>query len=105
MPKSNPMKLVGRPYDNAEDMIRDLSGEAGVQRQRAYAAKRAIKDRLELARCLQDLTMKEMATKLKWSMKRLISFEESMDSDLTLGDIGEYATALGMKFTYTLENL
>lgn len=97
------MKLVGQPRENIEDMLRDLGGEKAVQRQRAYAAKRAIKDRLMLARCVNDLTMKEMAAKLKWSMKRLIKFEESMDADLILGDIVEYAAAIGMKFSYSLE--
>lgn len=99
------MKLVGPSYDSVESMIRDTQGDRAADRHLASMAKRVIKDRLMVERCLKDLTMKEMAARLGWTMKRLIAFEESLDADLTLGDIGEYATALGMKFTYTLENL
>jgi DNA-binding XRE family transcriptional regulator len=51
------------------------------------------------------VTEAEMATRLGWSLDRLNEFEAGDDSELKIGEVVDYARAIGLKVNITFEDL
>jgi transcriptional regulator with XRE-family HTH domain len=66
-------------------------------------ARRIVKD-LMVQRAIQDLSQKDIAEKIGCTQSRISKLETTHDADLRLGDLAQYADALGLRVNIVLES-
>jgi hypothetical protein len=90
------MRLVGKPYTDIREMIRDTCGEEVLKEVLEYQEARRLTTSLVLRRVALDVTPDEMAANLGWKPGKLDAFEGSTDDSHTAADLRKYATAVGL---------
>jgi transcriptional regulator with XRE-family HTH domain len=97
-----------KQYNDVSQMVRDtaLSPEFADEFEKLLADRRLIK-KLLIMRASQALSQQDIAKKLKCTQSRVSKLENSIDSDLRLGDILSYSKAAGFRaqITFFKENL
>jgi predicted transcriptional regulator len=82
-------------YDSVVAMVHDSPGGKTLAAELAtQIASRRIVKRLQIARCLLDLSQAELARRMKCSRSKIAKIEASKDADLRVGDLLRYAAAV-----------
>ncbi len=93
-----------RTYTNVTQMVRKTSDDksfADAVEKRIHS-RRMVKD-LTVLRATQGLSQKDMAERLGCTQSRISKLEATTDYDLRLGDIAQYANALGLRLKISVE--
>lgn len=87
-----------KTFKSVTEMTHQLSEKAFVKKDISKTLyKKKVSKSLFLLRCKANLTQKEFAEKLQCSQSRISKIESSLDENLTLKDLADYAHVLGMK--------
>ena len=93
---------TGRTYRDVDEMLRRTGYRRVAAAVKSLSAKTRLVDQLILARVAAGLTQGQLAAKLRCSQSRISKMEDSEDAELSLGDLKEYASAVGLKLKVEL---
>ncbi len=86
-----------RKFTSVDQMLRATGYRRVAAAVKALSAQTQLVDQLILARVAAGFTQAQLAARLKCSQSRISKLEDSRDVDLTIGDIQDYAGAVGLK--------
>lgn len=86
-------------YDSVVDMIRDIEGDAEADELKEAIAGRSLATLLFRMRNRRGMTQAEIADKMGCTQSAVSKLEHSDNRRLTVGDLGAYADALGLKLS------
>lgn len=101
-----PIPKLSRPVGSrsVEELMRRLGhGKASLERFRQGLADTRLRDQLVIGRVRAGLTQSQVAEKMKCTQSRISKLECSQDADLSLGEVREYAAAVGLKLKMTIK--
>ncbi len=88
---------MAKTYNNVMEMLNSLKTSKDVKSKVENEIKGKILSRyLYILRCANNLTQEDMAKKLKCSQSRISKIESSLDRDLTIGDLLDYANVCNL---------
>lgn len=89
---------------SVSQMVRETSDDASFKElfEQRLRARRIIKD-LMVQRAVHDLSQRDIAEKIGCTQSRISKLEQTNDADLRLGDLAQYADALGLRVNIILE--
>lgn len=88
--------MVSKSYTSAIEMMREISNDEELIREaEGMIDDRRIISSLLAFRAASGLSQADVASKLKCSQSRVSKLEGSNDADVRLGDLREYAAAIG----------
>ena len=93
---------AGLTYRNVDEMLRGHGYRRVADAVSQLSTKTKLIDQLIIARVAAGLTQAQMATKLRCSQSRISKIEDSLDADLSLGDIQAYARVVGLNLRLDL---
>lgn len=89
---------MGKRYESVLGMVKSLSAEDTFEKLISGTIKqKSLGKSLFLLRCEHNLTQKELALKIGCTQGRISKIESSLDVDLTIKDLLDYAKALNLK--------
>lgn len=97
---------TNKTYSSVAEMVRDVADDASFADEvENHLESRKIARDLAVLRASQGLTQTDVARKLGCSQGRISKLENSTDADLKLGELAEYASALGLRISVTAERM
>jgi len=93
-----------RTYTNVMQMVRETSDDESFAHalEKRVLSRRVVKDLMAL-RATHGLSQKDIAEKLGCTQSRISKLESTIDNDLRLGDLAQYANAVGLRVSISLE--
>lgn len=89
-------------YQTVAEMVQAMDlPEAQKKRQLEYLEERQLSRALTVMRAQRRMTQKDAAEKLSWSQGRVSKLEMKADHDISIGDLADYAEAMGMQVAIT----
>jgi transcriptional regulator with XRE-family HTH domain len=89
--------MTNKRYSSVSDLVRDVSEDKGFARDvETRIEKRQIIKQLMARRAAAGLSQADIAAAMKCTQSRVSKLENSIDSDLSMSDLAEYADALGL---------
>jgi transcriptional regulator with XRE-family HTH domain len=89
---------MAKHYSAVMDMVRDISSDKSFASDlNNELENRQISKALFVMRCKAGLTQKQMAGKMKCSQAKISKIESSQDTRLSISDLADYCSALGMR--------
>ena len=82
-------------YDSVVDMVRDTSDAEYTQAFSKHVDNRRLVKTLAATRASMGLTQADIAFAMGWTRSRVDNLENGVDDDLTLGEVRDYARAIG----------
>lgn len=103
--KTIPLKAAQRrKFRSVEELMRHLGyGKGSLARFRRGLAETKLRDQLVLGRVRAGLTQGQVAEKMKCTQSRISKLEASLDADLSLGEVREYAAAVGLSLSVAIK--
>lgn len=94
---------VNNKYSSVSELVQGMSVTADQKRRhREYLQERQLSRALTVMRAQQKMTQKDAAEKLGWSQGRVSKLEMKADCDISVGDLADYAEAMGMQVAVVL---
>src|SRR6185369_3308361 len=92
-------------YPSVADMVRGLSNDKAFAEDvvKEIEARNILRQLMAL-RAAQGLSQEDIAEKIKCTQSRVSKLESANDIDLRIGDLQEYADALGYQVEITLDH-
>ena len=87
-----------RRFTNVVDLVRDLVDEEFAHELEEQIAARTVLKSLIAQRVVRNISQEDIAQRLGCTASRVSKLENSRDSDLTLGELAAYASALESEF-------
>ena len=97
-----PSPALRRTHRTVDEMLRANGHQRVAEAVKGLSAKTRLVDRLIIARVKSGLTQTQLAGRLKCSQSRVSKLEDSVDADLTLGEVQAYARGVGIKVEWSL---
>ena len=92
-----------KAYTSVSDMVHDLAGDKAFAKDfENRLARRQVVKRLFALRSSRGMSQKDIADKFGCTQSRISKLESDDDSDLRLGDLRDYAAALGLELRIVL---
>lgn len=96
-------KKARRTYTSVSEMLADLAPDQDIQKEYAeHSAARAVISHLMALRAIKGMTQQDIADHMRCTQGRVSKLENSFDADLRLGDVDDYAAALGCAVGITI---
>ena len=97
-----PSPTPRRTHRTVDEMLCANGHQRVAEAVKGLSAKTRLVDRLIIARVKSGLTQTQLAARLKCSQSRISKLEDSVDAELTLGEVQAYAKGVGMKVEWSL---
>ena len=98
--------MANKQYSNVLDMVKDTSDDkALIESLREELAKKQISKTLVAMRCKAGLSQNQIADKMKCSQGKVSKMENLTDTELSIGDLAKYSSALGMRLEIGFSDL
>jgi predicted XRE-type DNA-binding protein len=92
-----------KSHDSVADMIREVLGDDRIADDfETHVTQRQIVKNLMALRAAAQISQEEIAAKLECTQSKVSKLENSEDEDLRLGDLAQYARALGYEMKIVL---
>jgi ribosome-binding protein aMBF1 (putative translation factor) len=92
-----------RTYSSVDEMVRRTLGNRWLKRINQRLKYTEVVDQLVLARLRAGLSQADLAARMKCTQSRISKIEDSLDAQLSLKDIYEYAGAVGVECKFRLD--
>ncbi len=96
-------KLKFRSYSSLDELIKRNLGSRWLKRMNQRLKHTEVVDQLVLARLRAGLSQTDLAARMKCTQSRISKIEDSLDAQLNLKDIYEYAGAVGVECKFRLD--
>ena len=96
-------KLKFRSYSSVDEMVKLTLGSRWLKRMKQRLKHTEVVDQLVLARLRAGLSQTDLATRMKCTQSRVSKIEDSLDAQLSLKDIYEYAGAVGVGCEFRID--
>jgi ribosome-binding protein aMBF1 (putative translation factor) len=93
-------KLKFRTYSSVDEMVKRTLGNRWLKRMKRRLKHTEVVDQLVLARLRAGLSQTDLAERLNCTQSRISKIEDSLDVELSLKDIYDYAGAVGVMFSW-----
>jgi ribosome-binding protein aMBF1 (putative translation factor) len=92
-----------RSYSSVDEMVKNTLGTRWLKRMKQRLKHTEVVDQLVLARLRAGLSQTDLAARMKCTQSRISKIEDSLDAQLSLKDIYEYAGAVGVDCKFRLD--
>jgi ribosome-binding protein aMBF1 (putative translation factor) len=92
-----------RSYSSVDEMVKLTLGTRWLKRMNQRLKHTEVVDQLVLARLRAGLSQTDLAARMKCTQSRISKIEDSLDAQLSLKDIYEYAGAVGVECKFVMK--
>ena len=91
-----------RSYSSLDELIKRNLGSRWLKRMNQRLKYTEVVDQLVLARLRAGLSQTDLAARMKCTQSRISKIEDSLDAELSLKDVYEYARAVGVECEFSI---
>jgi len=92
-----------RSYSSVDEMVKLTLGTRWLKCMKQRLKHTEVVDQLVLARLRAGLSQTDLAARMKCTQSRISKIEDSLDVQLSLKDIYEYAAAVGVECEFIIQ--